>query len=149
AAGASLPRWFVPGSVVPSSLMRLQMFDLSFIGKLVGRDGRRNRAPARGPIRRRPSLESLEDRLTPANVSTSLVLGNLTLTDNGASSLTTSQPAANQIRITAGAGTTIAGPDGVSRTDVTIEDVTGNLSVNLGSGNDSLTFDLSDTSISV
>src|SRR5262249_25367563 len=99
----------------------------------------------RRPVRSRPALESLEGRLTPANVNTSLVLGNLTLTDDGASSVTISQPAANQIRITPGDGTTI---NGLARA-VTITDVTGNLSLNLGTGNDSVTFDLSDTSIDV
>jgi hypothetical protein len=121
------------------------MFDLSFMGKLFSRDGRRKGAPVRRPIRCRPTLESLDERLVPANISTSLVLGNLTLTDDGASSLTISQPAANQIRITPGDGTTI---NGLARA-VTITDVTGNLSLNLGTGNDSLTFDLSDTGIDV
>src|SRR5262249_49929343 len=51
----------------------------------------------------------------------------------------------NVIQITPGDGTTINGQQRI----VTIQDVTGNLSVNLGSGNDSLTFDLSDTGISV
>jgi hypothetical protein len=121
------------------------MFDLSFLGKLFGRGGRRKQAPVRRPLRFRPGLESLEDRLTPTNVSTSLVGGNLTLTDNGVSKLTISQPAANVIRITPGDGTTI---NGLARA-VTIQGVTGNLSVNLGTGNDSLTFDLSDTGIAV
>src|SRR5262249_38852286 len=56
-----------------------------------------------------------------------------------------SQPAANLITITPGDGTTING----EALAVTIEGVTGNLSVNLGTGNDTVTFDLSDTSIDV
>src|SRR5262249_55412652 len=51
----------------------------------------------------------------------------------------------NQITITPGDGTTINGQAG----PVTIEDVTGNLAVNLGAGNDSVTFDLSESSIDV
>src|SRR5262249_36534319 len=113
----------------------LQMFDFSFMGNVPGRNG----ASVPTPNRFRPALESLEDRLTPANITTSLVNGNLTLTDNGASSITISQPAANEITITPGDGTTVNGQAG----PVTIEDVTGNLSINLGSGNDSVAFDLS------
>jgi hypothetical protein len=116
-----------------------------FIGKLFGRSGRRSVTPARKLSRFRPSLHSLDDRLVPANISTSLVLGNLTLTDNGASSVTISQPAANLIRLTPGAGTTING----QALAVNINGVTGNLSANLGSGNDSVTFDLSQTGIDV
>src|SRR5262245_26451113 len=139
------PGGFVPGSVVPPSLRSLQMFDLRFMDKFLGRGGRLNGAPARRPIRSRLALESLEGRLTPAAVSTSLVGGNLTLTDSGASNFTISQPAANQIKITPAAGTTING----SANAVTIQGVTGNLNVNLGSGNDTLTFDLSAAGISV
>jgi hypothetical protein len=89
----------------------------------------------------RPSLESLECRLTPSgNVTTSLVGGNLTITDNApTSSLTLSQTAAGTITITPDAGTTINGKAG----PVTISGVTGGLNVNLGTGNDTLTFDLS------
>jgi hypothetical protein len=95
----------------------------------------------------RPTLESLECRLTPAsNVTTSLVAGTLTITDNAAvSSLTLSQPAANEITITPDAGTTINGKAG----PVTISGVTGGLDVNLGTGNDTLTFDLSRHSFAV
>src|SRR5262245_51172800 len=117
----------------------------NFLAKFLRGGSERRQAPGRKPGRFRPALESLEGRLVPANVNTSLVLGNLTLTDDGASSITISQPAANLIRITPGDGTTI---NGQARA-VTIQDVTGNLSVNLGTGDDSLTFDLSDTSISV
>jgi hypothetical protein len=121
------------------------MFVSRFLTKWL-RDGRRHQgAPVRKPPRFRPTLEPLEDRLTPSNVSTSLVGGNLTLTDDGASSITISQPAANAITIAPGAGTTING----LLHAVTIQGVTGNLSVNLGTGNDNLTFDLSNTSISV
>jgi hypothetical protein len=119
---------------------------LGFFRKLVRGDRRRKEAPARKPIRFRPGLESLEGRLTPANITTTLVGGNLTITDNApTSSLTISQPAANQIIITPDAGTTINGQAG----PVTIMGVTGNLNVNLGGGNDTLTFDLSQHSIDV
>jgi hypothetical protein len=89
----------------------------------------------------------LEGRLTPTgNVTTSLVGGNLTITDNtAASSLTLSQPAAGEITITPDAGTTINGKAG----PVTISGVTGGLNVNLGTGNDTLTFDLSQHSLAV
>ncbi len=121
------------------------MFDFRLMSKFIGRGARRNAAPVRRPIRSRLALESLEGRLTPAAVSTSLVGGNLTLTDSGASSFTISQPSANQIRITPAAGTTING----SANAVTIQGVTGNLNVSLGSGNDTVTFDLSAAGISV
>jgi hypothetical protein len=99
------------------------------------------------PFRFRPTLEALESRLTPSgNVTTSLVGGNLTITDNAAtSSLTLSQPAAHEITITPDAGTTINGKAG----PVTISGVTGGLNVNLGTGNDTLTFDLSHHSFDV
>src|SRR5262249_13641087 len=119
---------------------------LRFLAKWLRESGRRKQTPVRKPLRFRPGLESLEDRLTPAaKVTTSLVLGNLTLTDNGASNITISQPAANAITIAPGAGTTLNG----LLHAVTITDVTGNLSLNLGTGNDSVTFDLSDTGIDV
>src|SRR5262249_37484890 len=137
--GLSHARWFL------TPTRRMQMSVLSLMGKLLGFSRRRGGAPARTPIRCRPALESLEDRLVPANISTNLVLGNLTLTDNGASNFTISQPAANLITITPGDGTTING----EALAVTIQGVTGNLSVNLGTGNDTVTFDLSDTSIDV
>src|SRR5262245_56445361 len=109
------------------------MFVSRFMGKLFGRDGRRHTTTVRRPRRFRPSLESLDGRIVPANISTNLVLGNLTLTDNGATSVTISQPAADMIRLTPDAGTTING----AAAAVTIEGVTGNLSVNLGTGDDS------------
>ncbi len=119
---------------------------LNSVMKLFRDVGRRNGAPVRKPPGFRPALESLECRLTPsANVSTSLVGGNLTITDTGSSSLTISQPATNQIRITPDAGTTING----QAIAVTIQGVTGNLNVNMGTGTDSLTFDLSQHGISV
>jgi hypothetical protein len=92
-------------------------------------------------------MELLECRLTPtSNVTTSLVNGTLTITDNAAaSSLTLSQPAAGQITITPDAGTTINSKAGA----VTITGVTGGLNVNLGTGNDTLTFDLSHHSFSI
>jgi hypothetical protein len=94
-----------------------------------------------GARRIRPSLEALEGRLAPAsNVTASVVGGNLTITDNAAtSSLTLSQPAANEVTITPGAGITINGKSG----PVTLSGVSGGLNVNLGTGNDTLTFDLS------
>src|SRR5262249_881387 len=79
------------------------------------------------------------------NIATSLVGGNLSLTDNGASSVVISQPGPNQIRLTPTDGTTINGQP----IAVTISGVTGNLSDNLGTGKDSLTFDLSGGDISV
>jgi hypothetical protein len=108
---------------------------------------RRKGAPVRKPIGFRPALEGLEGRLTPTgNITTSLIDGNLTIIDNAASSsLTISQPAANEIIITPDAGTTINGQAG----PVTLMGVTGNLSINLGTGTDTLTFDLSQHDISV
>lgn len=116
-----------------------------FMGRLFGRDRRRKHTPARAPRPFRPTFHALDDRIVPANLSTSLVMGNLTLTDNGATSFIISQPAANTIRITPNAGTTING----QAVAVNINGVTGNLSVNLGGGDDSVTFDLSQTSIDV
>src|SRR5262249_37755437 len=108
--------------------------------------GRRKATPARKPLRFRPAPESLEARLALAgNVTTSLVAGNLTLSDNGAVTFKISQPAANRITLTPAAGTTVNGQAG----PVTITGVTGNLSINLGTGNDTVTFDLSNTSINV
>lgn len=116
-----------------------------FMGKLFARDRRRKVTPARKVSRFRPTLSSLDDRIVPANISTNLVMGNLTLTDSGATSVTISQPAANVIRLTPGDGTTING----QAVAVNINGVTGNLSVNLGGGNDFVTFDLSQSSIDV
>jgi hypothetical protein len=120
---------------------------LSFLALLLRGDGRRQAALPRKPHRFRPALELLEGRLTPAgNVTTSLVGGNLTITDNAATSqLAISQPAANEIPITPDAGTTINGKAG----PVTIMGVTGNLNVKLGTGADTLAFDLSQHDISV
>jgi hypothetical protein len=111
------------------------------------RGGARRARRSVEPGRFRPSLESLECRLTPSgNVTTSLVDGNLTITDNAeTSSLTLSQPAAGEITITPDAGTTINGKAG----PVTISRVTGGLNVNLTTGNDTLTFDLSQHSFSI
>jgi hypothetical protein len=117
------------------------MFRLRPVSKWLRGRARRTLRPVEA-CRFRPALESLECRLTPAaaNVTTSLVAGNLTIIDNAAiSSLTLSQPAANEITITPDAGTTINGKAG----PVTISGVTGGLNVNLGTGNDTLTFDLS------
>jgi hypothetical protein len=98
-------------------------------------------------MRFRPAPESLEERLELAgNITTSLVAGNLTVTDNGAVSFKISQPSANKITLTpTAAGTTING----QTAPVTINSVTGNLTINLGTGKDNLTFDLSQSSINV
>ena len=96
------------------------MFVFRFLSKLFGRGGRRPVTPAKMPSRFRPDLESLDGRVVPANISTSQVFGNLVLTDDGAVSVTISQPAANQITLTPDAGTTINGQRG----PVTIKDVT-------------------------
>src|SRR5579884_1096705 len=101
------------------------MFRLRLLSKWL-RGGKRRTPRPVGPSRFRPTLEWLECRLTPAttNVTTSLVGGNLTIMDNAAtSSLTLSQPAANEITITPDAGTTINGKTG----PVTITGVTGGL----------------------
>jgi hypothetical protein len=95
----------------------------------------------------RPSLEALECRLTPsANVMAAVVNGNLNILDNAAaSSLTLSQSAAGQVTITPDAGTTINGKAGPA----TFGGVTGGLNVNLGTGNDTLTFDLSQNNFAI
>jgi hypothetical protein len=117
-----------------------------FLAQLLRDGGRRQGAPVRKPLRFRPGLESLECRLAPANVTTSLVGGNLSITDNApTSNITISQPAPNKITITPDAGTTINGRAG----PVTITGVTGNLNMDLGTGTDTLTFDLSTGSIDV
>ena len=65
-----------------------------------------------------------------ANVAATLVNGNLTLTENGgASNITIGQPAANQIRLTPAAGTTINGQANA----ITITGVTGDLTGLTGS----------------
>lgn len=97
------------------------------------------------PVCPGPAFESLEGRALMANVATALVNGNLTFTDNGSINVTISQPAANQIKLTPAAGTTING----QASAVTINGVTGNLTANLGSGNDTLTFNTSGRSIDV
>src|SRR4051812_40415038 len=108
--------------------------------------GRRKGSPSRTPNRFCPAPELLEGRLVlSGNVTTSLVGGNLTLSDNGAVGLTISQPAANRITLAPAAGTTVNGQAGL----VTITGVTGNLTANLGTGNDTLTFDLSHAGIDV
>jgi hypothetical protein len=94
----------------------------------------------------RPLLETLESRLTPSNVSATVMGGNLNITDPAAmSSLTLSQTAANQVIITPDAGTTINGKAGPA----TFTSVTGGLNVNLEGGKDSLTFDLSKHSFTI
>jgi hypothetical protein len=106
---------------------------------LFGRGARRRAAPARPSRRFRPALESMDDRLVPSNVTTSLVNGNLSLTDDGSVSFSISQSLPGRITITPDAGTTVNGQAG----PVTIQGVTGNLAYNMGAGNDSVTFDLS------
>jgi hypothetical protein len=122
------------------------MFSLRALAKWIrGGASRRPRPVVAG--RFRPTLEALEGRLTPAgNITTSLVGGSLTIVDNAAaSSITLSQPAAGKITITPDAGTTINGKAGA----VTVSGVAGGLNVNLGTGNDSLTFDLSQHSFTI
>src|SRR5262249_58585215 len=114
----------------------------SCVGKLRGGDGGREGALVGKPLRFRPALEVLECRLAPATagVTASVVFGNLTITDNAATSqLTLSQPAAGEITITPDDGTPINGRAG----PVTMEAETGNLNGPLGAGMDTLTFDLS------
>jgi hypothetical protein len=110
-----------------------------FLSKVFRKPGRRNGAPARKPCRFRPALEMLDDRLVPSNVTTNLVGGNLSLTDDGSVSFTISQNQPGRITLTAADGTTINGQAG----PVTIDGVTGSLSYNMGAGNDIVTFDLS------
>jgi hypothetical protein len=121
----------------------------SSIGKFLSRRSRGDRrkaSPLSRTVRFRSALESLEGRTMMANVATTLVNGNLTLTDNGsASNITISQPAANQIKLSPAVGTTINGQANA----VTINGVTGDLTANLGGGNDTLTFDLSGRKIDV
>ena len=58
----------------------------SFLGQLLGGDSWRQGALVRKPLRFRPALEVLECRLAPAiaDVTASVVFGNLTITDNAA-----------------------------------------------------------------
>jgi hypothetical protein len=121
------------------------MFRLSLLSRWLR--GGTHRIHRSVEVRRfRPTLEVLECRLTPSsNITTSLMGGNLTITDNAAANITLSQPAANEVTITTAAGTTING----QTSPVTITGVTGNLNVNLGAGNDGLTFDLSNNSFAV
>jgi hypothetical protein len=121
------------------------MFAPSLLTKVFRNRGQRKTKPARRPARIRPVLESMDDRLVPSNVTTNLVNGNLTLTDDGSVSFTIRQSLAGQISIVPDAGTTVNGQNG----PVTIQGVTGGLAYNMGSGNDSVTFDLSRESIFV
>jgi len=69
-----------------------------FLGQLLGGGSRRQGAPVRKPLPFRPGLELLECRLTPAtaDVTASVVFGNLTIIDNAATrQLRHSQPAAD------------------------------------------------------
>jgi hypothetical protein len=127
-----------------------KMLGHTFMDRAPGRDNLRTTARAasrsgRPPSPCRPSLESLEGRQMMANVAATVLNGNLTLTDNGTTSFTISQPAASQLKITPAAGTTING----HTTPQTISGVTGNLTANLGDGNDSLTFDLTGRNIDI
>src|SRR5262249_53555009 len=135
-------------AVLCYSLRRFLMSIRSFLGQLLGGDSRRQGALVRKPPRFRPALEVLECRLAPAiaDVTASVLFGNLTITDNAATSqLTLSQSAADEITITPDDGTTINGRAG----PVTMVGVTGNLNVKLGAGNDTLTFGLSQHDIRV
>jgi hypothetical protein len=97
----------------------------------------------------RPTLELLENRLTPSgNVTAALSGGNLTITgDAQANGIALSQPAAGAITITPDATTRVNGK--AAGTPVTFMNVTGNVAINLGAGNDSLTFDLSHGNLAV
>jgi hypothetical protein len=117
----------------------------TFMNKLFGRHARRKPAPARRPKQFRPGIEALDGRIVPANIAANLTLGNLTLTDDGSVAVTVSQPAPNQIRLTPGTGTTING----QALAQTFTGVTGSLNINLGTGTDNVTFDLSQTGIDV
>src|SRR5262245_13013756 len=117
----------------------------TFMSRLFGRRGRRKAAPDRKPKRFRPGIEALDGRIVPANVAANLTLGNLTLTDDGSVGVAISQPAPNTIKLTPRAGTTING----QALAQTFTGVTGNLNINLGTGTDNVTFDLSQTGIDV
>jgi hypothetical protein len=119
------------------------MFAPSLLTKVFRNRGRRKATPARRSHRFRPTLESFDDRLVPSNVTTNLVNGNLTLADDGSVSFTIRQQLPGQISIIPDAGTTVYGQAG----PVSIPGVTGSLAYNMGSGNDSVTFDLSRESI--
>jgi hypothetical protein len=101
----------------------------------------------RSPRSFRPLLENLEDRLTPAgNVTSSLVAGNLTLTGDAlANSITISEPTLNGPLVVTPNGTTTL--DGHSAAESFT--VTGNLTIQLGAGNDSISFDLGPNPITV
>lgn len=88
---------------------------------------------------RRLSLETMEGREVPANVVTVLSGGSLfVLGTTVADSVTVSQNAPNQVTLTPGAGTTIDGSAGA-----VTRPLFGSLVIELGSGNDTLNFDLS------
>src|SRR5262245_57098522 len=101
---------------------------LSLMNKLVNRGGRRMASPARPSRRVRPVLQSLDDRFVPSNVTTNLVGGNLSLTDDGSVSFHISQFTPGQITITPDAGTTVNG----QADSVTVAGVTGSLAYNMG-----------------
>src|SRR5262249_31048386 len=126
---------------VPSTPRRFSMSVPAFLAKLFSHSGRRK------PVSVRPVLEPLDDRaLLAGNITTALAGGNLTITENTTTSqVTISQPAPNQITITPDAGTTINGKAG----PVTVMGVTGGVSVNMGTGTNTLTFDLSKADIDV
>src|SRR5207302_1182896 len=84
----------------------------------------------------RPTLESLESRLTPSGVTATLIGGNLTITDSVShNALILSRPAANEIVITDAAASINGKPVG---TPLTVKGVTGNVTINLAA-NDRLT----------
>jgi hypothetical protein len=83
-------------------------------------------------------VERLEDRLAPAgNVTSSFTGGNLTLTGDAlANSITISENASGQIVVTPNGTTTLDG-----HTAAETFSLTGNLTIALGAGNDSINFD--------
>jgi hypothetical protein len=101
----------------------------------------------RPPRSFRPLLERLEDRLTPAgNVTSSFTGGSLTLTGDAlANAITISEPTLNGPLVVTPNGTTTL--DGQSAAEGFT--VTGNLTIQLGAGNDSISFDLGPNPITV
>jgi hypothetical protein len=96
-----------------------------------------------------PAFDMLEDRLTPSGaVSAAVVGGRLIVTgDAQANGITLSQPAAHEITITPDATTSVNGM--TAGQAVTLGNITGSVSVNLGQGNDSLALDLTHRNFTV
>jgi hypothetical protein len=93
----------------------------------------------RSPRPFRPQLETLEDRLAPAgNVTSSFTGGSLTLTGDALANAITLRAAGPGVITVAANGTTTL--DGHSGTETFT--LTGSMTIALGAGNDSITFDL-------